>query len=125
MARWVRVRNQTRQGETVVLARWCESHLCRLRGLTFRSKLPEDRGLLLVGKTDSISNAAIHMFGVFFSLGVVWIDLSLHVVGKTLARPMGIYRPQAAARYVLEGRPSILEGVQPGDVLEFVDEAQA
>ncbi|HEY69200.1 MAG TPA: hypothetical protein G4O08_01305 [Anaerolineae bacterium] len=125
MARWVRVRNQTRQGEMVVLARWCESHLCRLRGLTFRSKLPDGQGLLLVGQKDSISLAAIHMFGVFFSLGVVWIDSSLRVVGKTLARPLGIYRPEAAARYVLEGRPSILEGVHPGDWLEFVDEAQA
>jgi uncharacterized membrane protein (UPF0127 family) len=125
MARWVSVRNRTRRGETLVLARWCESHLCRLRGLTFRSELPDGQGLLLVGQTDSISLAAIHMFGVFFSLGVVWIDSSLRVVGKTLARPFGIYRPEAAARYVLEGRPSILEGVHPGDLLEFVDEAQA
>ncbi|MGD8814857.1 MAG: DUF192 domain-containing protein, partial [Anaerolineales bacterium] len=111
MARWVRVLNRTRRDEQVVKARWCESHMCRLRGLTFRCRLPEDRGLLLVGHTESITLAAIHMFGVFFPLGVIWIDSSLRVVGKTLARPLGVYRPQSAALYVLEGRPTILDGV--------------
>jgi uncharacterized membrane protein (UPF0127 family) len=105
-----------------VLARWCESYLCRLRGLTFRLKLPEGEGLLLVGGAESISLATIHMFGVFFSLGVIWLDSSLRVVDRTLARPFEIHRPSAPARYVLEGKPSILEGVEPGDALEFVDE---
>jgi uncharacterized membrane protein (UPF0127 family) len=63
------------------------------------------------------------MFGVFLSLGVIWLDSSGQVVDKALARPFGIYRPAAAARYVLEGRPSILEGVSLGDKLDFVDEA--
>ncbi len=122
MARWVRIRNRSREGEEVVLARWCASYLCRLRGLTFRLKLPEGEGLLLVGGSDSASLATIHMFGVFFSLGVIWLDSSLRVVDRVLARPFGIYGPSAPARYILEGVPSILEGVELGDALEFVDE---
>jgi len=122
MARWVRVRNRSRDDHQVVLARWCESYLCRLRGLTFRFGLPEQRGLLLVGSTDSISLATIHMFGVFFSLGVIWLDSSLRVVYHVHARPFSIHRPASAARYVLEGRPTILEGVSLGDELVFEDE---
>ena len=123
MARWVRVCNLSRGGEQVVLARWCESYLCRLRGLTFRFGLPETRGLLLVGRTESISLAAIHMFGVFLSLGVIWLDSSQRVVDRVVARPFAVYKPGAPARYVLEGRPSILEGVSLGDELDFADEA--
>ena len=123
MARWVRVCNRTHKGEQLVLARWCESYLCRLRGLTFRFRVPEQRGLLLVGRTDSIPLAAIHMFGVFLSLGVIWLDSSQRVVDRVLARPFGVYRPSAPARYALEGRPSILERVNLGDELDFEDEA--
>jgi uncharacterized membrane protein (UPF0127 family) len=122
MARWVRVRNQSHGGKQIVLARWCESYFCRLRGLTFRLRLPERHGLLLVGRSESISLAAIHMFGVFLSLGVIWLDSSQRVVDLVLARPFGIYRPASPARYVLEGRPSILEGVSLGDELVFEDE---
>ena len=123
MARWVRVRNRSGSSEQLVLARWCESYLCRLRGLTFRFRLPEQRGLLLVGRADSIPLATIHMFGVFLSLGVIWLDSSRRVVDRVLARPFAIYKPAAPARYVLEGRPSILEGVRVGDELDFEDEA--
>ena len=125
MARWVRICNRSREGKALILARWCESYLCRLRGLTFRLKLPDGHGLLLVGSTESVSLATIHMFGVFFSLGVVWLDQSLRVVDKALARPFEIHRPSAPARYVLEGEPSILEGVELGDELEFVEEISA
>jgi uncharacterized membrane protein (UPF0127 family) len=121
MARWVRIRNRSQEGKDLVLARWCESYLCRLRGLTFRFKLPDGHGLLLVGGAESVSLATIHMFGVFFSLGVIWLDSSLRVVDRTLARPFAIHRPSAPARYVLEGTPSILEGVELGDELEFVE----
>lgn len=122
MPRWVRVCNRSQEGRLLVLARWCESYLCRLRGLTFRLKLPEQNGLLLVGHTDSIPLATIHMFGVFFSLGVIWLDSSRRVVDRVLARPFGIYRPISPARYVLEGRPSILDGVSLGDELVFEEE---
>lgn len=125
MAHWVRIRNRTQAGKQLVLARWCESYLCRLRGLTFKRKLPDGEGLLLVGSAESISLATIHMFGVFFSLGVIWLDSSLRVVDRALARPFDIHRPSAPARYVLEGNPSMLEGVELGDELEFEQEAPA
>lgn len=125
MARWVRVRNRSRESREIILARWCQSYLCHLRGLSFRLRLPDGHGLLLVYGSESKSLATIHMFGVFFSLGVIWLDTSLRVVDRTLARPFEIHRPSAPARYVLEGKPSILEGVELGDELEFVQETPA
>ncbi len=59
------------------------------------------------------------MFGVFFSLGVVWIDANKRVVDLTVADPWRIYSPNRAAQYVLEGHPEILDGVKVGNVLEF------
>jgi len=61
------------------------------------------------------------MFGVFFSLGVVWIDANKRVVDLTVADPWRIYTPNTAAQYVLEGRPEILDGLKVGDALEFCE----
>lgn len=122
MPRWVNVRNRTRGGLQVLRARWCESALCRMRGLTFRRRLPEGSGLLLVGPSDSVSRASIHMVGVFFPLGVVWINSRLEVVEARLAQPWRMYIPSSPARYVLEGAPSMLELVSSGEELEFADE---
>jgi uncharacterized membrane protein (UPF0127 family) len=123
LARWVEVRNRSKGDRKVVRARWCESYLCRMRGLTFRRTLPEGTGLLLVDAKESISGAAIHMWAVFFPLGVVWIDSAKWVVDFKVAEPWKIYLPSRPARYVLEGHPSILESVAIGDALEFMDES--
>ena len=122
MDRWVSIRNQSAGGIELVRARWCESGLCRMRGLTFRRSLAQNEGLLLVGKRDDRTEASIHMVAVFFSLGVVWIDSEGNVVDCKIARPMGFYFPLAGAKYVLESRPELLKAVSIGDVLEFVDE---
>lgn len=119
MSHWVEVYNLTAD-RAVIRARWCQSYLCRLRGLTFRRSLPEGTGLLLVDDKESISGAAIHMWAVFFPLGVVWIDAAKWVVDYTLARPWRVYMPKAPARYVLEGPPSMLEAITEGDALEFI-----
>jgi uncharacterized membrane protein (UPF0127 family) len=123
MPRWVSVRNRSHDGQMLVRARWCESYLCRLRGLMFRRNLGECEGLLLVDEGESISGSAIHMWAVFMSLGVVWINNEMRVVDTRVARPWRIYFPAGPAHYVLEGPPEMLDGVKVGDVLEFEDES--
>lgn len=123
MARWVEVRNRSHGERPIVRARWCQSYLCRLRGLTFRRSLPDGMSLLLVNTKESRSEAAIHMWAVFFPLGVVWLDSSLRVVDCKIAQPWRVYLPVLPARYILEGPPSILDSIAVGDVLEFVDES--
>lgn len=46
--RWVRVRNRSHPLTSPLNARYCETFLCRLVGLTFRKELPAEQGLLLV-----------------------------------------------------------------------------
>ncbi len=110
--------NETRDERVLERARCCASFLCRLRGLTFRRRLDDDEGLLLIGRQENRADAAIHMFFVFFSIAVVWLDESGRVVDARLARPFRpLYVPRAPARDVLEGPLALLERVQIGERL--------
>jgi uncharacterized membrane protein (UPF0127 family) len=91
----------------------------------FHRSLQAGTGLLLVDSKESRSGASIHMWAVFFALGVVWLDAQRKVVDRVLARPWRIYTPKAAAMYILEAEPPILDEVKLGDQLEFVDAADA
>ncbi len=122
MKRWVRVHNRSRGNSLLVRARWCGSFLCRLRGLMFRSELPDEEGLILVDRSEGRMNTSIHMLFVFFSISVFWVSSKGVVVDKTLAKPWGFYAPKHAAQYILEASPGILGEVQIGDQLEFIDE---
>ena len=110
--------NETRGERVLERARRCDSFICRLRGLTFRRRLDDGEGLLLVGRRESRLDTAIHMFCVFFSIAVVWLDGSGRVVDVRLARPFRpLYVPRVPARDVLEGPPALLECVRIGDQL--------
>jgi len=99
---------------------FCDSFLCRLRGLMFRSSLGRDEGLLLVEGRDSRLDSSIHMFFVPFDLAVFWIDSSLTVVDKVIARSWKpAYLSKAPARYILEIHPDRWEDYQIGDKVEF------
>lgn len=124
MPEWIVVRNPSRQGLLVARARWCESFLCRLRGLMFRKPLSPDEALLLVEAAPGRLNTGIHMAFVFQPLGVAWLDGEGKVVEARVALPWRWYLPRAAARYVLEGTPEILTRLTEGDRLVFeTDEA--
>lgn len=113
--------NET-QGLTLVLrVRQADSFFTRLRGLTFRRRLDEGEGLLLVGRSESRAEAAIHMFFVFFPVGVLWLDRENRVVDKAVARPFRpFYAPQEPAIGVLECQPEVLDRVDVGDRIRFV-----
>jgi uncharacterized membrane protein (UPF0127 family) len=101
-------------------AGYCVSFWCRLRGLTLRSQLPEDEGLLLVESKDSRMDASIHMLMVFMDLGVVWINNDCQVVDLVLAKSWRpAYFPKLPARYVLEINPQRLKDFEVGDRLRF------
>ncbi len=121
MKKTVRVVNVSTGGNTLLQARWCASFLCRLRGLMFRRSLPESGGLLLVDRKETRRNAAIHMFAVFFPIGVAWISRDRVVVDLAIARPWRFYAPEKGAQYILEGPTEMLESITIGDRLEFVD----
>ncbi len=107
-------------GTLIPQARWCDGFGSKLRGFTFRRQLAADDGLVLVEKSDSKMSTSIHMFFVFFDLGVIWVNDAGEVVGTVLAKPWRLsYVPPKPARYVIEGHPAILDKVQVGDHIQF------
>lgn len=115
------VRLVNESGHTLPLkVRCCDTFACRLRGLTFRRRIGDDEGLIFVERTESRLGTAIHMFFVFFSIGVIWLDTEGVVVDSVIARPFRpYYAPRAAARYFVEGPPALVTWVQPGERLRM------
>jgi uncharacterized membrane protein (UPF0127 family) len=114
------IRNAETGAVVLDRARWCERYWCRLRGLMFRRALPEDEGLIFVYGSESIINTSIHMLFMGFAIAAVWLDREGRVVDRALAKPWRLaYAPRAAAQYVIEARPSLLDRVAIGDRLTF------
>jgi len=120
-SRFIFVRDQERK-LTAPRVKYCESFLCRLRGLTFRPPLTLEEGLLLVFNRDSRVDSSIHMLGVSFDLAVFWINNDLQVVDKTVAgawKPA--FFPRSPARYVLEVHASRINDFEIGQFVQFQD----
>ncbi len=111
----------TESGQTLIPnAKWCSSFGSKFRGFTFRRHLELTDGLVLVEKSDNKMNTSIHMMFVFFDLGVIWVNDAGEVVDKIVAQKWRLsYVPQAPARYVIEGHPTIIDQVDVGDHIEF------
>jgi uncharacterized membrane protein (UPF0127 family) len=107
---------------TAPRVKYCESFACRLRGLTFRTPITRDEGLLLVFGRDSRVDSSIHMLGVSFDLAVFWINNEMKVVDKLVA---GAWKPaflsKAPARYVLEVHASRINDFEIGQSVQFKD----
>ncbi len=122
MAAFIFVRNLSHPLQDPARIKRCESFLCRLRGLMFRSSLPISEGLLLGIDRDSRLDSSIHMFFVPFDLAVFWIKSELRVVDKIIAKSWRpAYFPARAARYTLEMHPERFGDYSIGDKLEFQD----
>lgn len=122
---WRTLRNSATGRVILARAKWCTSFFCHLRGLQFVRKLPENQGVLFVTQSESRTNTSIHMFFMFISIGVLWLDKDGRVVDKTLAKPWRpFYASSAPAQYFIEANPSILKKVEIGDVLRFDEVAK-
>lgn len=110
--------NRSRADHPPICARACDTFFCKLRGLTFRKKLPPGEGLLLIEEKDSRINASIHMLFMWMDLAVVWIDSSNHVVDVRFARRWRpAYFPAKPARYILEMPAEHLNDFSTGDLV--------
>lgn len=120
MPKTITIENKNRPIEGVLRIKYCDTFFTQLRGLTFRSRLPLDEGLLLVGKRDSRLDSSIHMLFVPFDLSVIWIDSAMQVVDKVLAKAWRpAYFPRHPAQYALEIHPGRWEDFEIGDGVEF------
>ncbi len=96
----------------------CDTPWTRLRGLMFRRTLAEDEALWFHLDRSGRWTAAIHMFFVFFPIGVIWLDEEGRVVDRALAKPFRPwYAPARPAAVFVEGLPALLERCRVGDLL--------
>jgi uncharacterized membrane protein (UPF0127 family) len=114
------IRNLNKEINDLPSVGYCDSFLCRLRGLMFRPRLGLNEGLLLVEKRDSRLDTSIHMFFVPFDLAVFWVNSDMTVVDKVIAKSWRpAYFPKADARYALEIHPDRFGDYEIGDKVEF------
>ncbi len=120
--RKVKIRNLSHSDFPALLADYCESFLCQLRGLTFQRTLDKDSGLLLVQGRESRWEAAIHMLFMWMDITAVWLNDKKQVVDICQAlRWRPIYVPKAPAKYILELSPDWQQYFKVGDQIEFDD----
>jgi uncharacterized membrane protein (UPF0127 family) len=118
--KYINIVNQTHPASNPILAKYCQSFLCQLRGLMFTKTLHENHGLLLVQSSDSRLNSSIHMMFMWMDLAVIWISNEYVVVDLVLARRWKLaYFPKQAAKYVLETGVSHLSNFNIGDKVRF------
>lgn len=102
--------------------RICDSFISRFRGLMFKSEINENEGIGLISKPPGIINSSIHMFFMGFDIAVIWLDDSMRVVDKVLAKKWRpYYAPDKPAKYTLELHPSHLQDFHPGDQVQYTD----
>jgi uncharacterized membrane protein (UPF0127 family) len=122
MPKFITVQNKNRPTTGLFHVQYCDTFLTQLRGLTFRSRLARDEGLLLVGKRDSRLDSSIHMLYVQFDLAVIWIDTAMKVVDKVFAKSWRpAYFSRQPAKYVLEIHPERWADFEIGEGVEFRD----
>lgn len=118
--KYIQITNQSHPEITPILAKYCQSFLCQLRGLMFTKSLPEHEGLLLVQSSDSRLNSSIHMMFMYMDLAVIWINSDLTVVDAILAQRWKMaYLPKLPAKYVLELGVTHLPDFTIGDKVRF------
>ena len=125
MSKWRVLKEASSNKVVLKRVKLCDNFWTRFRGLQLVTHLLDDEGLLFVTGSENRANTSIHMFFMFFSIGVVWLDATGKVVDKCFAKPWRpAYAPKSPAQYFVEANPTILDKVQIGDVLRF-DEVAA
>jgi len=118
--KYIRIVNQSRPEAKPILAKYCQSFFCQLRGLMFTKRVPEQHGLLLVQSSDSQINSSIHMMFMWMDLAVIWINSKFQVVDVVLAKRWKLaYLPKQPAKYVLEMNVTNLSDFNIGDQVNF------
>jgi uncharacterized membrane protein (UPF0127 family) len=118
--REIQIINQSRPLAAPLRAELCDTFASKLRGLAWRRELPREQGIVLVDRAESRLNSAIHMLGMFFDLGIVWLDAAKRVVDVRQARRWrSILLPRKPAQFVIECAVERLEEFRVGDQIAF------
>jgi uncharacterized protein len=95
----------------------------KTRGLMFSLPLKKGEAIVLVANEESKLETTIHMFFVFFSIDVVWLNKEKEVVDKKekVVAFTPLIVPKQPAKYVIELRKGCSKHVKIGDKLDFVE----
>ena len=100
----------------------CRLFFSKFKGLMFQPGLDEQEGIALVADSSGIVNSSIHMFFMNFDIAVIWLDSSLLVVDKTIAKKWHpYYAPKNPALYTIELHPLKINDFNKNDQLQFND----
>jgi uncharacterized membrane protein (UPF0127 family) len=114
------IQNNTTALKQPILAAYCDSFLCRFKGLMLRPTISPGQGFLLVQPIQDRFNSSIHMFFMRFDIACIWINQDSKVVDIQYARQWHpYYAPSAPARFILETHVSHLEDFNVGDSISF------
>ena len=103
-----------------IFAEECKDFISRLKGLMGKRELKEDKGIILVQKSDSRMDSAIHMVAVFMDLGIVWINSQMIIVDKVVAKSWRpFYMSSQPAMYTLEVHPDRINEFAIHDKVTF------
>lgn len=117
---WYAIENRTHPLTHPLRVRRCAKSLCRFRGLMFRRDLDPQEGLMFVWHRPGRWSTAIHMWGMFFPITILWLNDEGRIVDKRLGRPWRtIAVPREPARFVLELHASRFHEFHIGDVLHW------
>jgi uncharacterized membrane protein (UPF0127 family) len=114
--------NNTKSLSSPLTADYCNKFVCKLLGLSWRSNLAQEKALVIVEKSESKVGASIHMMGMLFDLGIVWLNSNFEVVDMQEAyRWRSFLLPRNPAQYIIELNPNRLNEFSIGDQIEFKD----
>ncbi len=79
-----------------------------------------DYALVFELPRESRLGASVHMFFVFFPIGIVFLDSEKKVVDKAVLKPWMLnYTPKKAAKYFVELQPEKISEIKLGEKLEW------
>ena len=117
MIKMASIKNQTRKFTIIDNAKLCRSMFCKAFGFMFRFKKPDHALVFIFNKE---VRADLHMFLVFFSIDVLFLDKDKNVVDiKKDFNPFNYYAPKAKAMYVVELPVEMLGKTAVGDKIIF------
>ena len=94
----------------------------RFKGLMFTPNV--NYALVFILPAETRANASIHMFFMFQSIDVIFLNSAREVVDFKKAKPWRVYMPREAAKYVIEGPVGITKvlDVEIGDKIRWIAE---
>lgn len=112
------IKNKTTKKTIIIKTKIADNFLKRAIGLMFSFKKNFNYGLIFDLKRETVAGAGIHMFFVFYSINVLFLDKNKKIVDCKTLKPFTTYQPTKKTRYVIE-LPTKYKNYKLNDYLEW------